>query len=409
MSKICLYFHLHQPYRLGEMNVFDLGTNVTYFKNSDRDVNREVFKKVAQKSYLPMLSLLLKLARHHADFRVSLSLPGVFIEQALAYESKVLDLIKKLVATGKCDILAETYYHSLAFLYSKEEFIFQIKKQIKTIQKYFGLTPTVFRNTELIYANYIATMIKSLKFRGILTEAVDYYLQGAKKTQLFLSYGPEKTPLLLKHAQLSDDVAFRFSNRFWESYPLTAEKYLDWVQIYPENEYINLFMDFETFGEHQWADTGIFNFFEHFVEQFLAKPWNQFCLPKDVCQEVWDKKKTLAKGQKIQDFYPIYDVPNLISWADVDRSITAWRDNAFQYDSLRLIYDLRSDILKTRNRQLIDIWRKLQASDHFYYMCTKWSADGDVHAYFSPYRDPYEAYRLYSIVLADLKHRLYYS
>jgi len=397
MPQICLYFHLHQPYRLKEMNVFDVGKKRTsYFYSKKDDDNKKIFLKVAEKSYFPMLRLLLKLAKEEKKFKFAISIPGTFIEQCLAFEPEVLNLLKEIHKTGKLEILAETYYHSLAFLYSPKEFYFQIRKHLKIIKKHFGVTPTVFRNTELIYSNYVAELLSKFQFKGILTEAVDRYLDGKSRTQVFASNTAVKIPLMLKHAKLSDDIAFRFSNKQWPMYPLTVEKYSRWINVFSEEQYVNLFMDFETFGEHHWEDTGIFEFFEEFIKSFLSKKWNKLVSPNQVFSKLTKKISKL----------PVYDVPEYISWADIDRSITAWRDNALQYDILYKVYSMREKILKSGNKRLIEDWRRLQSSDHYYYMCTKWSEDGDVHSYFSPYESPFEAYRRFSIVLADLEERL---
>ncbi len=402
MPQVSLYFHLHQPYRLQNYNVFQVSNESDYFaREQTKNSNQQIFHKVAEKSYLPMLSLLDKLTDEFPELKLSFSCSGLFLEQAEKYEPKVIALIKKLAQKNILDILSETYYHSLSFLYSKDEFIDQIIKQNNKIEQLFKVKPSVFRNTELIYANHIADLLaeSDLSFLGIITEGVDRYLHGRKRTRLYKSVGAKTDfPLMLKHAQLSDDVAFRFSNRSWSAYPLHADKFLDWVQIYPEDEIVNLFMDFETFGEHQWQDTGIFDFFAEFVKEFLARPWNKFVTPK----EVFSQCRQSGHLNKL----PSYDVPAYISWADIDRDLTAWTGNELQIDALRAIYDLEKRILAVNNKELLEDWRRLQASDHFYYMCTKWSADGDVHAYFSPYDSPYEAYRRFSVVLADLEGRL---
>lgn len=428
MPKICLYLQLHQPWRLSDFNVFEVGTGSSYFVDAQA-VNRSVFQKVAQKSYLPMLRVLEKLLLSEDKFKCTLSLSGVFIEQALEYEPEVIDLVKKLVTTGKVELLAETYYHSLAALYSPEEFKVHVWRHTELLKKLFNYTPTVFRNTELIYSNAIAQQVADLGFAGMLTEAVGRYLWDRPKTRVYYSYPsatiPAETttttekakeresytplPLLLKHAQLSDDVAFRFSDRNWDWYPLTVEKYLEWVSVYSESEIINLFMDFETFGEHQWADTGIFEFFAQFVRQFSRDSWNTFVTPSEVfAAEKLQRKYALKWSKKAAPIpdHLLYDVPEPISWADVDRDLTAWRGNSFQWDTLEKIYELQPQLYAAKNEKLLDDWRRLQTSDHFYYMCTKWAADGDVHAYFSPYKSPFEAYRRFCVVLADLKLRL---
>lgn len=403
MPHICLYLHLHQPYRLRSYQIDEIGNSSTYFGTMDEDANREVFSKVANKSYYPMLSLLRDLLKAIPEFNFSLSITGVFLEQAEHFEPGVLQLLKDVVATGRCEILSETYHHSLASLYSETEFASQVDQHAQLLEHHFTYKPTVFRNTELVYSNEIAQRVANMGFAGMLTEGVDRILQGRPRTQLYYSVGPEQLPLLLKHAQLSDDVAFRFSDKNWSHYPLSAETYLEWLQVYGEQEIINLFMDFETFGEHQWADTGIFPFFESFVRQFVKSSWNSFILPSEaIAQSPWQVNGKTAPPDHLR-----YDVPLPISWADVDRDLSAWLENAFQQDCLQQVYALERDVQRTKDLQLLNDWRRLQTSDHFYYMCTKWSADGDVHAYFSPYSDPFEAYRRYSVVLADFKHRLW--
>ncbi len=397
MPKLCLYFQLHQPYRLRDVSVFELGNQVNYFSTNQKEGNERIFKKVAHKSYLPMLKLLLQLAKENTDFKFTLSASGVFLEQALAFEPEIISLIRALSKTGQLEILSETYYHSLAFLYSPKEFRSQIVKHTNLVKDLFGVMPKVFRNTELIYSNDIANLIEPFNFRGMLTEAVDRYLHGRKFTQVFTGKNKQAIPLLLKHARLSDDLAFRFSDKNWQWHPLSVDRYLKWVEVYPENELVNLFMDFETFGEHQWADTGIFDFFKVFIKKFLQKKWNKLVTPSEVANQL---------SKQTKQALPTYDVPEPISWADVNRDLTAWLANPLQVDTLKILYDLEKPILAAKNDKLIETWRKLQTSDHFYYMCTKWSADGDVHAYFNPYKSPYEAYRRYSIVLADLKQRL---
>ncbi|MBU0974087.1 glycoside hydrolase family 57 protein [Patescibacteria group bacterium] len=403
MPKVCLYFELHQPYRLEDINIFDIGNKLDYFEDRGDEINRVVFQKVTNKSYVPMLNLLKKLVYEYPDFKFTFSASGIFLEQALRYSPIVIDLLKSLVKSGQVEVLAETYHHSLAALYSKSEFEIQIKEHEELVKEIFGVVPKVFRNTELIYSNDIAQLVEDQGYIGTLTEAVDRYLDNRSRTQMFVGKTKNKLPLMLKHAQLSDDVAFRFSDKSWKMYPLMVEKYLDWFRSYGENDYINLFMDFETFGEHQWKDTGIFEFFLEFVKQSSENDSTEFVTPTEVFQKY---QKPFLKLSLDRDSLPVYDVPEPISWADVDRDLTAWRDNDFQYDTLRLIYDLEKDVLDTKNQEIIRDWRRLQTSDHFYYMCTKWFEDGDVHAYFSPYKSPYEAYTRYSIVLADLRERM---
>jgi alpha-amylase len=394
MPKVCFYFQLHQPYRLAEYSIFDIGqTDRSYFEDVDQ-TNQKIFQKVADKSYLPMLRLLLELTQSVPEFRFALSCSGVFLDQAEAYRPEVLMLLQQLAATGQVEFLAETYYHSLASLYSDQEFFDQVKLHHQKIQQLFDQEPVIFRNTELIYSNQIAKLVEQLGYRGILTEAVDRCLWGQARTQLFASAAPTPLPLMLKHAQLSDDIAFRFSDRTWKMYPLHADTYLHWLDDYEPDEVVNLFMDFETFGEHQWSDTGIFAFFAAVVKGIADSSQSQFVTPST---------ELLAAESKN---LPTYDVPEPISWADIGRDLSAWRDNSLQWDSLRLIYDLEKKIRASGDPALLEDWRKLQTSDHFYYMCIKWSADGDVHAYFSPYDDPHDAYNRFTTVMADLQGRL---
>lgn len=403
MAKLCLYFQLHQPYRLRPFSVFELNRDLSYFVDHKHgqiaDDNAVIFRKVAQKSYLPMLSLLLELAITHPSFSFALSCSGVFLEQAQEYQPEVIELIQKLVDTDQVEILSETYHHSLASLYSPAEFERQVAMHTSLVEELFGFTPTVFRNTELIYSNSIAEQVRQLGFAGMLTEAVDRYLGGRPRTQVFKSYTDKPLPLMLKHAQLSDDVAFRFSNKAWEEHPLTSEKYVHWLNNYSSEEYINLFMDFETFGEHQWEDTGIFNFFHHFVDKSLQFD-HHFVTPASVLEPLAASSAALEK-------LPTYDVPEPISWADIDRDLTAWRGNSLQNDALRLIYSLEEEVISSKNDDLLRDWRRMQTSDHFYYMCVKWSADGDVHKYFSPYDSPFEAYNRFSAVMVDLQDRVH--
>lgn len=416
MPQLCFYFQLHQPYRLGEYTLFELGRSHEYFSFE----NKTIFKKVAKKSYLPMLQLLLELLLEVKEFRFTLSLSGVFVEQALEYEPKIIRLLQQLIATGRVELLAETYYHSLASLFSFSEFRYQVNQHTQLMEKVFGVTPEVFRNTELVYSNHIAELVAGLGFIGQLTEAVPRYLGQRPKTQIYRSFSRSPLPLLLKHAELSDDIAFRFSDKNWDDYPLTADKYLKWLADYSQEEIINLFMDFETFGEHQWEDTGIFSFFAEVVKRVAQDPWSGFVTPTQVFRQRFrpnalrsqpavttaDELYAYARNKGQFKKIPVYDVPEPISWADVDRDLTAWVDNELQQDTVRQLYDLEKRILATADTTLINDWRRLQTSDHFYYMCIKWSADGDVHAYFSPYDSPLEAYRRYCIALADVQGRL---
>lgn len=395
MPKVCFYFQVHQPWRLRRYSIFDVGRAHDYFDTPlDLDfANQRVFDKVATKSYWPMFRLLEHLLATYPDFRFALSFSGVVLEQMDRYAPALLMLIQKLVATGRVEILAETYYHSLAALYSPEEFRRQVRHHAALVRRLFGVRPLVFRNTELVVSNDVARQVAEMGYLGLLAEGADRILHGRRPTHLYASPSAPRLPLLLKHYQLSDDVAFRFGQRSWPAWPLTAEKYIHWLTapFYPD-DIINLFMDFETFGEHQWEDTGIFPFFERVVEGICASDRSEFLTPRQVVEQF-----------PISD---VYDARTPVSWADVDRDLTAWIGNPLQTDAIRIIYELEEAVLSRRDPNLTEDWRRLQTSDHYYYMCTKWSDDGDVHAYFSPYGSPYDAYVNFNNVLADFKGRL---
>ncbi|MDA3836697.1 MAG: glycoside hydrolase family 57 protein [Nanoarchaeota archaeon] len=392
MVSMCFYFQVHQPYRVRKYSIFDIGKEKEYFSDdsgTDLD-NKWIMNKVATKCYLPTNKLMLELLEKHPEFKISFSLSGVFMEQMDEFMPEVLESFQKLVKTGRVEILAETYYHSLAFLHDKEEFRSQVKMHGDTVKKLFGITPQVFRNTELIYNNELAREIEEMGYKGIIAEGADHLLGWKSPNFLYKPTGTEKIKVLLKNYKMSDDIAFRFSNRDWAEWPLTVPKYVDWVNAINGNgEVLNLFMDYETFGEHQWEDTGIFEFLRYLPEEFLKNPDNNFKTPSEVV-----------------DAYPThgeYDCHNFISWADIERDLSAWTGNEIQDAAMAKVYHLGEKVLQTGNHGLIHKWRKLQTSDHFYYMCTKWFADGDVHKYFNPYNSPYEAFISYMNVLHDLE------
>jgi alpha-amylase len=408
--RICLYFQVHQPYRLRDLRITEIGQgDIDYF---DRVKNEQVFRKVAEKCYLPANKLMLDLVETYPDFRVSYSLSGVFLDQCKEYGPDVLVSFQKLAATGKVEFLAETYYHSLASIISLEEYCFQISKHVHTIEELFGMTPKVFRNTELIYNNEIAQIARLMGFHGIIAEGADAMLQGRNPNDLFrpptfrlpahrekiirdhrpLPKRARNIAVLLKNYKLSDDVAFRFSDKSWVGYPLDAHTFTDWL-MQSGGHSANLFMDYETFGEHQWEDTGIFDFLRS-----LPGIWEERGI------EAVTPSQVIA-GWKKDDAHE-YDIHNTISWADMERDLSAWTGNHIQDAALHSIYALEEQVKATQNPQLIENWRKLLTSDHFYYMCTKYWSDGDVHKYFSPYDSPYEAYRRYSHALHDLRARL---
>jgi alpha-amylase len=395
MSSICFYFHVHQPYRIRRYTIKDIGRLDDYFEETPNDHrhNKAIFQKVAEKCYLPTNKLLLNLLKKHPEFRISFSITGVFLDQAEEYGPKVLQSFKDLVDTGRVELISETYFHSLTFLYSKEEFKRQVEMHLEKLHDLFNYSPSVFRNTELIYHDDIGSFIESLGYKGILAEGADHILGWRNPNFVYSLPGGNHLKLLLKNYKLSDDIAFRFSNKGWKEHPLSAEKFANWISSTNGNgQVVNLFMDYETFGEHQWEDTGIFQFMEHLPSELLKHPDNDFVTPS----EAFDRYDSFAE----------LSFPHYVSWADMERDLSAWRSNSMQYDALEKIHAMEEDVLATEDKKLIQNWRKLLSSDHFYYMCTKWFNDGDVHKYFSPYESPYEAFINFMNVLQDLRLRV---
>ena len=394
---ITLYLHVHQPLRVRDYSVFDTALDHNYFNDpdplSDRN-NEKVFRKVADKSYRPMNALLEKLLAEHEDFKLSLSITGTFLEQAEKWAPDVIASFQRLVATGKVEIVAETYYHSLAFFYSRTEFERQVEAHKTKIRELFHVETSVFRNTELAYNDSLAQWADEYGFKGILAEGWDPILDWRSPNFVYQPEGTKNISLLLKNYKLSDDLAFRFSNKAWSEWPLTASKYTEWANASIEDSpLINLFMDYETFGEHQWQDTGIFDFFADFVRNWVSNPDNTFY----TVSEAIDANTPVGE----------LSMPATVTWADAERDLTAWLGNSMQQEAMGHLYALEADILRTEDAELIDDWRKLQTSDHAYYMCTKWFSDGDVHAYFSPYESPYDAFLYYMNVIRDLRWRLH--
>lgn len=395
MLTVCPYFHVHQPFRIKRYRVFDIGNDTEYFNDaSETDLNnRRIVEKVANKSYRPTNRILQELLDTHPEFRFALSFSGTVLDQFEAFAPDVLESFQKLVASGRVEILADTYHHSLAFFYSIPEFERQVKQHEKRIKQLFGVKPRVFRNTELSYRNDLAAWCEDNGYVGIMAEGWDKYLGWRSPNFLYHPPTRNKIKVLLKNYKLSDDVAFRFGNRGWESWPLSAETYANWIHSHHGNgQTINLFMDYETFGEHQWEDTGIFNFLRALPEIITRHPDTSF--------------KTPTETALAYDAVGEIDVPDVLTWADTDRDLTAWVGNDIQRDAISAIYGMEEKVMRTKNKSLIETWRKLQTSDHFYYMCTKWSNDGDVHAYFSPYQSPYDAYIAFMNALSDLQLRV---
>lgn len=397
MSKaVSLYLHVHQPYRVKPYSIFQAGNDHMYFNDETPQVdtnNQFIIRKVAEKSYLPTNAVLQQLLEEHPGFKLSLSIPGTVIEQFQDWAPDVLDSFKRLVDTGRVEILAETYFHSLAFFYDREEFETQVEMHKTIVKEVFGVEPTAFRNTELSYNNDLAYWADKQGYKAIITEGWDPILQWRSPNYVYRPAYTDNIRLLMKNYKLSDDVAFRFSDSDWEGWPLTSEKYVQWLNAGSDDEdVINLFMDYETFGEHQWDHSGIFDFLRHFPGEFLRHEGNEFV--------------TITEAAERFEYKDFVDVPNILTWADTERDLTAWNGNAMQQQALDTVYALKKAILVSGDQDLINDWRKLQASDHFYYMCTKWFNDGDVHAYFSPYSSPYDAFIFFMNVMHDMRYRL---
>ncbi|MDA3891317.1 MAG: glycoside hydrolase family 57 protein [Salinivirgaceae bacterium] len=390
MKYICFYFQLHQPFRLRNYSFFDIGNDHYYY---DDYLNESVMQKVAQKCYLPANKLILKLIEKHGkQFKISYSISGSALDQFELYAPEVIESFKKLANTGNVEFLSETYGHSLASQSNLELFKQQITQHSKRIEELFGQKPKVFRNTELIYSDEIGDFIYEMGFKGMLTEGAKHVLGWKSPNYLYYNSRQPKLKLLLRNFKLSDDIAFRFSNHSWNNYPLTPQKFSNWLnKINPKEELINLFMDYETFGEHQWADTGIFEFLEHLPNEILTQTQFKFETPSNI----------IKKLQPVA----VAHVPYPISWADEERDITAWLGNDLQKEAFEKLYELTPYIQKSTDEVLLQDWQYLQNSDHFYYMSTKWFSDGEVHAYFNPYKDPYEAFINYMNILSDFSKR----
>ena len=388
-KSICLYFQVHQPNRLRQYRFFDIGKNSHYY---DDFTNRTILRRIAQKCYLPMNELLLQqIEEQKGAFKVAFSITGTALEQFDRYCPEVLDSFKKLAATGCVEFLSETYYHSLSSLASESEFKHQVAKHKEAIEKYFGVTPTTFRNTELIYSDSIPNMVGDLGFKTILTEGAKHVLGWQSPNYLYKATTKKNQKLLLRNSGLSDDIAFRFSNKGWENWPLTTDKFVSWLKS-GDGEIVNLFMDYETFGEHQAASTGIFDFMKYLPAAVLADGEFEFVTPARAAR----KHKPVA---------PLC-IPDAISWADEERDTSAWLGNELQNEAFNKLYSLSEKLAILNDAELWSDFGHLQESDHFYYMCTKYFSDGAVHKYFNPYDTPFEAFINYMNVLSDFMLRV---
>jgi alpha-amylase len=393
MSSIVFYFQVHQPWRLRRYTFFDIGVRDDWFDDAE---NARIVRRVAEKCYLPMNAQLLRMAqRFDGRFRFAFSISGTALTQFEQWTPETLAGFQALARTGCAEFLAETSHHSLACLYDPVDFEQQIESHAARIETLFGRRPTAFRNTELVISNDVARRAEMLGYRTLLGEGADHLLGWRSPQHPYRPEGCERLKLLLRSYRLTDDIAFRFSNRGWSEWPLTAEKWTDWLHALPGGaEVVGLFMDYETFGEHQWADTGIFQFLEKLPELVLARRRFRFDTPSEAAARY--------------DAIGRLDIPYPVSWADTERDLTAWLGNGMQQAAARAIYELgpAARAAGEQRPELLERWRRLTTSDHLYYMCTKWFADGDVHKYFSPYQTPHDAFIAFMNVVDDLARRL---
>ncbi|HPR32556.1 MAG TPA: polysaccharide deacetylase family protein [Prolixibacteraceae bacterium] len=391
MKTICLYFQLHQPFRFRRYRFFDIGNDHYYY---DDYANETILRKVADQCYLPANKALLdSLKKHKGKFKVTFSLSGIALEQFALYAPEVIDSFRELAQTGSVEFLSETYAHSLVSLKDPKLFQAQVEKHAALIEKYFGCKPRVFRNTELIYSDEIGSMVADMGFKAMLTEGAKHVLGWKSPNFVYTNAINPRLKILMRNFKLSDDISFRFSNSAWSEYPLTSEKYVAWLLKIKENEEIvNLFMDYETFGEHQKASSGILNFLSELPATALKTKKIAFATPS----EIVDTHQPVSPAH----------VPHPISWADEERDLSAWLGNDLQEEAFNKLYSVTSRMELCTDPELVKDWEYLQISDHFYYMCTKFFSDGEVHKYFNPYDSPYEAFINYMNVLSDFILRL---
>jgi alpha-amylase len=389
VRSLVFYFQVHQPFRLRRYTFFDIGRTNDYFFDES---NARIVERVAEKCYQPMNELLLRrIEASGGAFRCAFSISGTALDQFSQWAPWVIESFQRLAKTGAVEFLAETSHHSLASLFDPEEFRVQVRSHARRIQELFGVRPSTFRNTELVCSNAIARQAESLGFSCILGEGADHLLGWRSPHRLYRPEGCERIKLMLRSYRLSDDIAFRFSNRAWDQWPLYANRWAEWAAaLPPQDDLIGLFMDYETFGEHQWRDTGIFDFMERMPEEVLARGM-RFRTPSEAAAEA-DPAGRL-------------DIPYAVSWADAERDLTAWLGNDMQRAANQALWDIGRRVRATNDPKLHADWRRLTTSDHLYYMCTKWFSDGDVHKYFSPFQSPHDAYVAFMNVLDDVDRR----
>jgi alpha-amylase len=388
MPDVCLYFQVHQPNRLVPYDFFRIGEHAFY---EDDGLNASILNKVSEKCYLPANRLFKKLIEEsEGRFRMAMSISGTVIEQMQHHRPDVLESFQELVSTGGVEILAETYYHSLSFVHSTKEFERQVEMHLDKIEEVFHVRPRVFRNTELIYNNAIAAQVETMGFDGVIAEGVEWTLNGQSPNFLYRAPTTARIKTLLRNIGLSDDLGFRFSDKNWGEWPITPEKFAGWVMDSP-GDVVNLFLDYESIGEHQWEDTGVFDFWKD-LPAAIIDAGSQFVTPTEAV-EVYRASRE-------------YDCHFITSWADAERDLSAWMGNVMQQEAIAKVHRIEQAILAVKDPDLTHTWAKMQTSDHFYWMSTKGGSDGNVHSYFSPYPSPYDAYIYFMNVLADLQIRL---
>ncbi|WP_319230956.1 glycoside hydrolase family 57 protein [Draconibacterium orientale] len=391
MKSICLFFQIHQPFRHRRYRFFDIGNDHYYY---DDYSNESIIRNIADKSYLLANKLLLDLAKKQGDkFKVAFSITGVALEQFELYAPDVIESFQKLAKTGCVEFLAETYSHSLSSLKDIDAFTDQVKKHDDQIFRLFGQKPRVFRNTEMIYSDEIGEKVAKLGYSAMLTEGAKHILGWKSPDYLYVNAINPRLKVLMRNYKLSDDIGFRFSDKNWDKYPLTAEKYVSWLEkVGEKEEVINLFMGYDSFGTRQPKEAGIFDFLKALAEQVVKSDTLRFSTPSEVVDEL----------QPIS----VVSVPHAISWSDEERDLSAWLGNEMQKEAFEKLYAMKEQMARCTNAELHKDWNYLQASDHFFYMSTKYFADGDPHKSYSHFDSPYEAFINYMNVLSDFKIRL---
>ncbi len=380
---LVLYFQVHQPRRLRSMGFFGIGSGAPYF---DDELNEKILRRVASQCYLPANQLLLKLIKRHPEFKVAFSISGTTLDQFEEYTPEVLLSFRDLAATGSVEFLSETYYHSLACIIPGDEFEVQVLKHSNKINKYFGVQPAVFRNTGLIYNNDIGCRVSSLGFNGIISDGIERILCSRSPHHIYSHPDHEETKILLRNYRLSDDIASR-------SQGSSVDQCVWRLNSIPENEpVVTLALDYETFGEHQKRETGIFKFLEDLLSTLATDGNYSMMTPSEAIESI--------------DHHSQLFVPNFISWADHEHDLSAWLGNEMQRDALNSLKKLQENIKRINDPEFLHTWRHLQTSDHFYYMCTKKENDGYIHSYFSPYCSPFEAFINYINVLSDFELKI---